>query len=169
MPIKGIHQPQIIQIDDSLRLSQYDGVFDFAYEWYQDLETVYLVDGIREAYTFEKLKRMYDYLDHQGELYFIEVMKEGRYKPVGDVTFWQEDMPIVIGDKNYRGKKIGRRVIDALVQRGRKLGYSKIYVNEIYDYNTASKRCFESAGFKAYEKTDKGKRYVLILGDKENA
>ena len=70
MPIKGIHQPQIIQIDDSLRLSQYDGVFDFAYEWYQDLETVYLVDGIREAYTFEKLKRMYDYLDHQGELYF---------------------------------------------------------------------------------------------------
>lgn len=168
MPIKEIHQPHIIQIDDSLRLRKYAGVFDFAYEWYQDIETVYLVDGIRKAYTFENLKRMYEYLNHQGELYFIEVMEENGYKPVGDVTFWQEDMPIVIGDKNYRGKKIGRRVIDALVQIGRKLGYSKIYVNEIYDYNTASKRCFESAGFKAYDKADKGKRYVLILGDDKN-
>ena len=72
-------------------------------------------------------------------------------------------MPIVIGDKNYRGKHIGRKVILALIERGKKLGYKKLYVDEIYDYNIASRKCFESAGFRAYEKTEKGNRFVLEI------
>ena len=53
MPIEKIEQPQIIEIDDTLRLRRYDGKFDFAFEWYQDTETVYLVDGVKEPYTLE--------------------------------------------------------------------------------------------------------------------
>ena len=34
--IQGIEQPEIIQIDNTLRLRKYDGVHDFALEWYQD-------------------------------------------------------------------------------------------------------------------------------------
>ncbi len=34
---------------------------------------------------------------------------DGGYIPIGDVTFSQEDMPIVIGDKAYRGKGIGEK------------------------------------------------------------
>ena len=45
--IQGIEQPEIIQIDNTLRLRKYDGVHDFAEEWYLDEETVYLVDGKR--------------------------------------------------------------------------------------------------------------------------
>ena len=163
MAIQGIEQPAIIQIGHALRLRKYDGVHDFALEWYQDEETVYLVDGKRDPYTMERLGGMYRYLNNAGELYFIEALENGTYKPIGDVTFWQEDMPIVIGDRNYRGKKIGRKIVSALVERGKELGYDHLEIGEIYDWNEGSRRCFESVGFVAYEKTDKGAKYKLTL------
>lgn len=163
MAIQEVDQPAVIHIDESLRLRKYDGVYDFALAWYQDEETVYLVDGKRDPYTMPRLKGMYEYLNDVGELYFIEVRENGTYKPIGDVTFWQEDMPIVIGNPNYRRKGIGRKVILTLVQRGRDLGYDHLCVEEIYEWNDGSKRCFESVGFIAYEKTKKGAKYRLTL------
>ena len=106
---------------------------------------------------------MYHYLDKQGELYFIEVLEKGQFKPIGDVTFWQEDMPIVIGDKAYRGREIGKKVIAALIRRSRELGYDTLRVNEIYEYNIGSRKCFESVGFRACEKTEDGNRFVIDL------
>lgn len=160
MAIEGIEQPEIIQVNDQIRLRRFDGKYDFAWEWYQDEELVYLVDGVYAPYDQARLKCMYEYLDEHGELYFIEILEHGRYIPIGDVTFWQYDMPIVIGDKRYRGKGIGKSVIAALIQRGRELGYEALYVDEIYGYNLASRKCFESLGFQAYEQTEKGYRYV---------
>ena len=90
-------------------------------------------------------------------------MLEEDWKPVGDVCFWQEDMPIVIGDAAYRGKGIGKKVISALIARGRELGYDRLGVSEIYDYNTASRKCFENAGFRIQEKTEKGNRFYMEL------
>ena len=163
MPIPGIKQPQILSIDDTLRLRKYEGIVDFAYPWYQDPETVYLVDGVRTPYTWEKLRGMYGWLDAHGELYFIETLEGGSFQPIGDVTFWQGDMPIVIGNPNYRGKGIGKKVISALIRRGKQLGYDQLYVNEIYDDNTGSRKCFESVGFRACEKTKNGNRFQLLL------
>ena len=163
MAIQGIEQPDLIQIDDTLRLRKYDGTHDFALAWYQNEETVWLVDGNRNPYTLELLAGMYHYLNEAGELYFIEIMENGTYKPIGDVTFWQEDMPIVIGDPNYRGNGIGRRVILALIQRGRMLGFDHLEVGEIYNWNVGSRRCFESVGFTPYEITDKGHSYRMSL------
>lgn len=164
MSIPGVEQPNILPIDGALRLRRFDDHYDFAFAWYQDIETVWLVDGVKEPYTREKLDRMYRYLDKQGELYFIEVLENGQYKPIGDVCFWQSDMPIVIGDRNYRGKGVGRKVIAALVQRGRELGYDRLYVHEIYEYNVGSRKCFESVGFRVCEKTENGNRFILKLG-----
>ena len=163
MAIQGIEQPEIIQIDNTLRLRKYDGVFDFALEWYQDEDMIYMVDGVRSAYDMDRLARMYVYLNKAGELYFIEILENESYKPIGDVTFWQEDMPIVIGDPAYRGKGIGRKVISALIERGKSLGYDHLAVGEIYDWNAGSRRCFESVGFVAYEKSEKGSSYRLSL------
>ena len=163
MAIQGIEQPEIIQIDNTLRLRKYDGVFDFALEWYQDEDMIYMVDGVRSAYDMDRLARMYVYLNKAGELYFIEILENESYKPIGDVTFWQDDIPIVIGDPNFRGKGIGRKVISALVQRGRSLGFDYVSVGEIYDWNEPSRRCCESVGFRAYEKTEKGAKYRLTL------
>ena len=166
MPITGIEQLEILQIEETLRLRKFDGIYDFAFEWYQDEETVYLVDGMRKKYSQETLKCMYEYLDKQGELYFIEVLEGDVFIPIGDVTFWQKDMPIVIGEKAYRGKGIAKKVIGALVQRGKSLGYTEVYVNEIYEFNIASRKCFESMGFIAYEKTG-GCKFFCVFGIKK--
>ena len=163
MPIVGIKQPDFIKVDEDIRLRKYNGTFDFASIWYQDVDTVYLVDGIKEAYSESKIKNMYEYLNNHVEVYFIEILKENSYLPIGDVTFWQDDMPIVIGDKNYRGKKIGEKVVYTLIQRGIKLGYTTLKVDEIYDYNIGSRKCFEKNGFVAYEKTEKGNRFKIDL------
>ncbi len=163
MPIDGIKQPDFLEIDVGLRLRKYDGIYEFALPWYQDLDTVYLVDGIREPYDMEKLERMYNYLNVHGELYFIEIIEGDHFIPIGDVTFWQSDMPIVIGNAQYRGMGIGKRVVAKLIERGRTLGYSSLYVNEIYSYNLSSQKIFKSLGFMEYEQTPDGFRYQLNL------
>lgn len=163
MPIPGISQPEILPVTEALRLRKFDGIYDFALSWYQDPELVWLVDGKREPYTMEKLERMYRYLDSRGELYFVEVRKNGIWNPIGDVTFWQKDMPIVIGDPAFRGKGIGKAVVTSLIQRGRELGYDALQVEEIYDCNTASRKCFEHSGFRVCEKTENGNRFIIEL------
>lgn len=163
MPIENIIQPEIIDIEPGLRLRAFDGKYDFAFSWYQDPEMVYLVDGVRRAYTYETLTAMYSYLYKRGELYFIEIEKGGAFVPVGDVTFWENDMPIVLGDPECRGKGIGKKVIGTLIDRAKSLGFSHLRVGEIYDWNIASQKCFTAMGFVPYEKTEKGSRYVLEL------
>ena len=113
MPIAGISQPEIIAVDDTLRLRRFDGKYEFALGWYQDAETVRLVDGQAKPYDMQRLGQMYRYLDAHGELYFIEVFRHGAFVPVGDVTFWQYDCPIVIGEPQLRGCGIGRRILAA--------------------------------------------------------
>lgn len=163
MPIPGIEQPGLIPIDGELRLRAYDGEHGFALRWYQDAELVYLVDGVREPYTAEKLDRMYRWLDAHGELYFIEARQGELWRPIGDVTFSQEDLPIVIGEAEYRGRGVGGRVLCALIERGRALGYAQLGVQMIYHYNAASLRCFEKAGFAVSGRTEKGVRCTLAL------
>lgn len=163
MPIPGVEQPEYIIVSVDIRLRKFDNNCDFALEWYLDTETVMLVDGVNKPYDLEMLHRMYNYLNEHGELYFIEVLDGDKFIPVGDVTFSCEDMPIVIGVKSCRGKGIGKKVVRALVERGRQLGYTSLKVGEIYKYNIASRKLFESAGFKKYEETEAGYRYKLDL------
>lgn len=163
MPIAGIRQPSFVTVDEGLRLRKYDGHFNFAFPWYQDRETVLLVDGDDTPYDWKRLERMYSFLDAQGELYFIEYQENEQFRPVGDVTFWQEDLPIVIGEKALRGQGIGRRVVLTLMNRARALGFTTLGVREIYDRNAVSRELFEGLGFRAYESTKKGKRYRITL------
>ena len=164
MPIKDINQPEIINIDSNLRLKKFDNKFSFAFDWYQDEDTVKLVDGLNaKKYDFNTLKSMYQYLNNVGELYFIEILENNEFIPIGDVTFWKDDMPIVIGDKNYRNKGIGKKVIEALISRAKELGYQEIKVREIYTFNTASQRLFESVGFKKSGNTTNGFSYTLSI------
>lgn len=78
MPISGIEQPEVIDARNGIRLRRFDGVYDFAFEWYQDEDTVYMVDGVRRAYDADLLNRMYSYLNDRGELYFIECLEKKR-------------------------------------------------------------------------------------------
>ena len=111
MPIDGVLQPEFIEIEHGLRLRKFSEIDPRAIGWYQDPETVLLVDGVARPYDAETLERMYSILERCGELYYIEVEKDGEFLAVGDVTFWQQDMPIVIGIPELRGKGIGKKVI----------------------------------------------------------
>ena len=163
MAIPGVEQPACMEINETLRLRRYDGTADFAFAWYQDPELVYLVDGVKTPYSRETLYNMYNYLAARGEMYFIEAKAGAAFVPIGDVAFSETDLPIVIGEPAYRGRGIGRQVVRALMGRGRALGFKKLGVREIYDFNTASIRCFTACGFAPVEQTDRGWRYEAKL------
>ena len=113
--------PSVLDIDADLRLVRLDAPPAEALSWYQDPETLWMVDGKREPYTPERLARMYDWLAERGELWFIDVRDEGTgggWRAVGDVTLCPDNLPIVIGEKDQRSRYVGRRVIEALCERG---------------------------------------------------
>lgn len=162
MPIEGIVQPETLPVSPSLRLRRYDGKHDFALSWYQDGELVRLVDGPDATpYDKERLARMYSYLDCHGELYWIEENRGSGFAPIGDVTLEREDLPIVIGPGNCRGRGVGKAVISALIRRAKALGWDHAAVREIYSYNTASQRMFLACGFREAGETEEGKSYRL--------
>ncbi|HEM6183079.1 TPA: GNAT family N-acetyltransferase [Streptococcus suis] len=163
MAITGIEQADILEIDKQVRLRRYDGQHDFAFEWHQDLELVWLIDGNKESYTLDRLNRMYDYLSKNGECYFIEIFEDDQFVPIGDVTLFADDFAIAIGDRRYWKKGIGTKVLHRMIERARDVGLEEILVEEIYDWNTGSRKLFEKCGFEAVEKTKKGWSYKMIL------
>jgi RimJ/RimL family protein N-acetyltransferase len=164
VPIDGIKQPDVLTISPELRLRRYTEPCDFALPWYQDRETLDLVDGKNAPeYDMARLGKMFQYLRDHGELYFIEVLEDGDFIPIGGVAFWQDDMPIVIGSKPHRNLGIGKQIVAALVNRARELGFCSIGVSEIFRYNKASQRLFENAGFNRIKETECGYAYALTL------
>jgi len=163
MPIENIPQPELLPVTAALRLRKYDGVHDFALPWYLDPETVWLVDGVRDVYTPELLTRMYAHQDTHGELYFIEALEDGEWKPIGDVCLSLDDFAIVIGEKGRRAGGAGRAVVSALIERARDLGWERVRVGDVYDFNAGSRRLFTSLGFREEAKTEKGRSYILPL------
>ncbi|HFI0079855.1 GNAT family N-acetyltransferase [Streptococcus suis] len=163
MAITGIEQADILEIDKQVRLRRYDGQHDFAFEWHQDLELVWLIDGNKEPYTLDRLNRMYGYLATNGECYFIEIFEGDQFIPIGDVTLFADDFAIAIGDRQYWNKGIGTKVLQRMVERAREVGLEEILVEEIYDWNLGSRKLFEKCGFEIVEKTKKGCSYKKML------
>lgn len=162
MPMQGIEQPARLEINEDLRLRRFDTADELALSWYQDVDLVKLVDGVDQPYSPEKLERMYRYLGGVGELYWIEKRVDGHFLPIGDVCFWQNDMPIVIS-RPYWKQGIGKQVIGRLLLRAKELGWTQCEVNEIYFYNIGSQKLFESCGFRCYEESKDGKRYRICF------
>lgn len=156
---------KIIQIDDSLRLVPYflADHHDAALVWYQDVDLVELVDGIRIPYSLEKLNAMYSYLEEHGDLFWIEFREKGKWLPIGDVTLSQENLPIVIGNPAYQHQGLGSKVLRALIDIARSKGWKQLKVQEIYTFNRISRRCFESLGFVESGTTENGVSLVLTL------
>ena len=157
--------PKIIQIDDSLRLVPYflADHHDAALAWYQDVDLVELVDGIRIPYSSEKLNAMYSYLESHGDLFWIEFREKGEWLPIGDVALSQENLPIVIGNPAYQHQGIGRKVLRALIDLAQQKGWKQLKVHEIYHFNHVPGQCFESLGFVESRRTESGVGFLLKL------
>ena len=116
---------KIIQIDDSLRLVPYflADHHDAALGWYQDVDLVELVDGVRSPYSVKKLNAMYSYLEKHGDLFWIEYREKGEWLPIGDVTLSLENIPIVIGNPSYQHQGLGCKVLKTLIDLARQRGW----------------------------------------------
>lgn len=161
-----VKQPNIINVDDNLRLRAYDGNYEQAIAWYQDETVYYNSEGITNPVHIPDrayVRRMYEYLCNHGELYFIEVLRDGKFVPIGDVTLKDENLPIVIGVAEYRGLGIGTKVMKAILQRAKKIGIEKIHGSIIFEHNIASQKLHEALGFRCVEIRGKERIYELKL------
>ncbi|MDO5717158.1 MAG: GNAT family N-acetyltransferase [Tissierellia bacterium] len=159
-----------ISLGEDLELRPYtkDQDVSFALLWYRDEEDLEMIDGKDHGgpYSLEQLQRMYEYLSDRGEVYII--YKKGKdWIPIGDVTFSQKDMPIVLAG-THRQQGIGRRVVKALLQEGKRKGWTWMAVREVYYFNAASKRLFESCGFVKDHPTAHGWSYIYHFDEGES-
>lgn len=163
---QGGIQPKILPIDEGLRLRAYDGNYLQALPWYLDEYVYRNSEGITDPEQMpnaDYVRRMYEYLAEHGELYFIEVLEDGEFVAIGDVTLKEENLPITIGIAHYRGRGIGKKVMRAILTRAKELGIAKIYGSGVYDYNVASQRLHEALGFKCVAVEGNQKIYELEL------
>lgn len=165
MPFKNIQQPNIINIQNDLRLRIInESQWHLALPWYQNQEVLYYSEGVKDKiYDMETIKKMYTYLNNIGELYFIEILENEQWNPIGDVTLSEENFPIVIGNKDYWGKGIGKKVISVLIDRAKRIGLRKIYIPAIYKYNERSRNLFTSFGFIKVSENEKEDSFELNL------
>lgn len=129
-------------ISDDLYLTKYFPAHKISLNWYLDKETVKMVDNSDTVYDLDQLKKMYEYLDKNGILFYI-VHKN---KLIGDCAIFDDKMLAIVIDKEYRGRKIGGKVLDGLITLAKEkdLAYLKA---EIYDFNKVSKSLFQNHGF----------------------
>ena len=151
MALKEFVQPEIIDISDSLRLRKYDGHYKLFLPGYQNPVVYQNSEGIFDESRIPDLdyvKRMCTYLAKVGELYYIEVKENGTYIPIGDVTVKDENPPIAIWVDAYRGKGIGKLVMQTVVDRLKEFGFGKITGSTVYQWNISSQKLHESLGFR---------------------
>ena len=129
MAPKDFEQPEIIDINDSLRLRKYDGHYELFLPGYQNPVVYQNSEGIFDESRVPDLnyvKGMCTYLAKVGELYYIEAKENGTYVPIGDVSVKDENPPIAIWVDAYRGKGIGKLVMQTVIDRLKELGFAKI-------------------------------------------
>lgn len=166
MPLPNVTQPEVIGITDTLRLRKYDGHYELFLPGYQDPFVYQNSEGIFEESRIPDLdyvKGMCTYLARIGELYYIEVKEGDAFIPIGDVTVKDENPPIAIWQGQYRGKGIGKLVMQAVIDRLRSLGYTKITGSTVYQWNTASRHLHESLGFRRTAEDEKEITYERDL------
>ena len=159
-------QPDIIPVSDILRLRKYDGNDRLFLPGYQNPVVYQNSEGIFDDARIPDLdyvKRMCAYLARVGELYYIEVLENGSFVPIGDVTVKDENPPIAIWQDAYRGKGIGMQVMQTVIRRLRELGYAQITGSTVYRWNLPSQRMHEKLGFVKTAENDKEIIYKLKL------
>ena len=168
MAIDGIVQPEMIDIDENLRLRKYDGNYLTGLPWYQNEVVYYNSEGITDKNKIPDenyVKGMYSWFETNGrsEMYFIEVRENNTFVPIGDAALQEENLPIVIGVDRYRGAGIGKKVLNALINRARELGFKRLYGVKIFTYNKASQGLYSSCGFKRVGEENGSYIYELEL------
>ena len=118
-----------------------------ALPWYQDPEVLRFAEGGEPPYDRARLRRMYDALTGKGELYLIELREADAWRAIGDAALLPDDVPIVIGRPEDRGRGLGAQVLQLLIARAHALGWRELNAGLIDPENHRSRRMFQRAGF----------------------
>ena len=157
MAFQNYLQPDILTVSDTVRLKKYDGQYEKALIGYQDPYVYQNSEGIFDddkKPNLDYVKGMFAYLQNAGELYFIEVLENGEYISVGDVTVKAENPPIAIWFEKYRGIGIGTAVMKIVISRLKELGVKKITGSSVYKWNEVSLKMHRSLGFMIVKETE---------------
>lgn len=133
-------------VDNEIVLVPYYPNYKAALPWYQDPQLCRQVDNKEELYDLPRLKRMYQYLAKNGQLFYIKYQN----RLCGDVCLKDDGEICIVISHDFQNKHIGRRVIGEIIKLAREGDRRSLYA-EIYDFNHQSQRMFESMGF---QKTD---------------
>ena len=159
------NKPFILEDGDlRLRPAKLPDDISIAVVWYQDPEVLYYSEGKDVApYDYKIVEKMYNTLASTGELYIIEIFVNNKWLPIGDATLSKDSLPIVIGEKEYRSRGFGKRVLRLLIKRAKELGLGRLRVKGVYEYNERAKRLFEGAGFQSHVEFNKEKEKIWIF------
>ena len=141
-------------VDAEITLVPYYPNYDTALAWYQDPELCRQVDNRDTVYDLDLLKRMYQYLDHHGDLFYIQY----RSQLCGDVCLQPSGEVNIVIAKPFQNQHIGRRVMQEIILLAKEKGMDQLHT-QIYSFNTQSQAMFQSIGF---QKEDR-EQYVLVL------
>lgn len=136
----------VIEIDDELSLLPYFANEAEALGWYQDKEICKMVDNIDQVYDIDRLKAMYHYLDQHGDCFYIKYQG----KLVGDCSLQDSGELAIVICKEFQGRGIGSRCIQAMIQRAQGKNMAKVFAR-IYSFNERSRRMFRKQGFQQVE------------------
>ncbi len=164
-------QPEIIEIEQGLRLRKFDGNIERMVEGYKDPVVYQNSEGIFDEDKIPDINYisgMCKYLENVGEFYFIEVIENGEYVPIGDVTVKPENPPIAIWQEKYRGIGIGTKVMKTVIKILSENGCKKITETSIFKWNTASQKMHEGLGFVRVNETDDEYIYELEINNENN-
>ena len=162
---------EVIYINEKIRLRKYDGNYEIALIGYQDPEVYQNSEGIFDETKIpdiEYINGMFNWLDKNGYLYFIEALAEDNsYIPIGDVTIKDENPPIAIWYAKYRGSGIGYMVMKKVIEILKEMGYEKVRDSKVYKWNVKSQRLHEKLGFIKINETEDEYIYELSLTDED--
>ena len=130
-------------VDKEIKLVPYYPNYATALGWYQDSELCKQVDNRDTVYDITLLKRMYQYLNQRGDLFYIKY----KNRLCGDVCLQANGEVNIVIAKSFQNKHIGRRVVNEIIRLARERGIQELHA-EIYSFNTQSQKMFQSIGFK---------------------
>ena len=166
MPISNIEQPIVIEVDENIRLLKYNGNYEIALSGYQDPYVYKNSEGVfddAKKPDIDYIKGMFEWLNNNGELYYIQIREGQDFISIGDVTIKDVNPPIAIWYGKYRGIGIGTKVMKIVIKRLKELGYEKITGTTVYKWNESSQRMHEKLGFVKVDENEDEYIYELNL------
>lgn len=142
------------------KLTDYDiDIYTKMAEWYNDPELKYLItprfseklvaavepEELIDMHKKNKDKSIYVIYDGQKPIgnYSI-ISKFGGLMNKAGKTAW---ISIIIGDKSYHGKGVGKLTMQLMEEESRSLGFRYIELG-VFEFNKKAKRLYENSGYK---------------------